>query len=292
MPKKPRIRLTARFERSRTKRSRSTFDAVYQKLFRPALEAAGLQPFRADDEEAAGDILKDMFAELVTADFVLADISILNANVFYELGIRHTVGPRGVICLHAGWADRPFDVAPQRTFKYDGKLFARRLEHDAAWESKSPRRYCAWAKLCESRRGRSNDRGEPRLWQSAETKTLGCSEMARRASSIPGAIRGVESAREDLRKGGRAEDILTLAGDVPSPYYRRKLLRQCGDALLALGRFAQSEKVFKELCEDLDGAGSAEEFRVKTQLALLANRLGRTREAEQKLSDLAKSHAR
>ena len=44
-------------------------------------------------------------------------------------------------------------------------------------------------------------------------------------------------------KEGRAEDILTLAGDVPSPYYRRKLLRQCGEALLALGRFAQAEKV-------------------------------------------------
>src|SRR5205823_14015491 len=110
------------------------FNGVYQLLFKPALATAGLQPFRADDEEAAGDILKDMFAELVTADFVLADISILNANVFYELGIRHTVGPRGVICVHAGWADRPFDVAPQRTFKYDGKLFRCGLECDAAWE--------------------------------------------------------------------------------------------------------------------------------------------------------------
>jgi hypothetical protein len=82
-------------------------------------------------------------------------------------------------------------------------------------------------------------------------------------------------------KEGRAEDILTLAGDVPSPYYRRKLLRQCGDGLLALGRFAQSEKIFRELCEDLDETGSVDEFRVKCQLALLANRLGRVREAEQ-----------
>jgi len=76
-----------------------------------------------------------MFAELVTADFVLADISILNANVFYELGIRHTIGPRGVICLHAGWADRPFDVAPQRTFKYDGELFQVGLPRDDAWKT-------------------------------------------------------------------------------------------------------------------------------------------------------------
>jgi hypothetical protein len=38
------------------------FDGVYERLFKPALEAAGLQPFRADDEPAAGDILKDMYA--------------------------------------------------------------------------------------------------------------------------------------------------------------------------------------------------------------------------------------
>ena len=135
VPKKPRIdsigEPTAKDEPLQV-----DFDDVYKMLFRPALEAAGLQPFRADDEESAGDILKDMFAELVTADFVLADISILNANVFYELGIRHTVGPRGVICLHAGWANRPFDVAPQRTFKYDGQLFRVGLARDAAWETK------------------------------------------------------------------------------------------------------------------------------------------------------------
>ncbi len=132
-------RLRSESRQTETNRSRSISTTFIKMLFRPALEAAGLQPFRADDEESAGDILKDMFAELVTADFVLADISILNANVFYELGIRHTVGPRGVICLHAGWADRPFDVAPQRTFKYDGQLFRVGLARDAAWEDKDRR---------------------------------------------------------------------------------------------------------------------------------------------------------
>lgn len=135
VPKKPRIDSPLEPEGT-SETLKVDFDAVYQNLFQPALEAAGLQPFRADDEEAAGDILKDMFAELVTADFVLADISILNANVFHELGIRHTVGPRGVICLHAGWADRPFDVAPQRTFKYNGQLFRAGLKQDAAWEGR------------------------------------------------------------------------------------------------------------------------------------------------------------
>jgi tetratricopeptide (TPR) repeat protein len=265
------------------------FDAVYKKLFHPSLEAAGLQPFRADDEEAAGDILKDMFAELVTADFVLADISILNANVFYELGIRHMVGPRGVICLHAGWADRPFDVAPQRTFKYDGKLFRSGLERDAEWEKQVAEEVLHLSETL-------------RKAVAADRTTEGSPVYGNLPKLVPPDASQIETARfkhyqaqsdewkqrvKIAGKEGRAEDILSLAGDVPSPYYRRELLRQCGNALLALGRFAQSEKVFKELCEDLDGTGSAEEFRVKTQLALLANRLGCTRKAEQKLNDLA-----
>ena len=99
------------------------FDAVYDHLIEPALTKAGCLPFRADREPGAGDIRTDMFFELVTADVIVADISVLNANVFYELGVRHGVAARGVFMIHGGWAQRPFDVAPDRTFDYDGKLF-------------------------------------------------------------------------------------------------------------------------------------------------------------------------
>lgn len=54
----------------------------------PALEAAGCERFRADKQVSAGDIRTDMFFELVTADYVVADLSIANPNVYYELGIR------------------------------------------------------------------------------------------------------------------------------------------------------------------------------------------------------------
>lgn len=290
VPKKPRIDSTGE-PATKDEALQVDFDDVYELLFRPALEAAGLQPFRADDEEAAGDILKDMFAELVTADFVLADISILNANVFYELGIRHTVGPRGVICLHAGWANRPFDVAPQRTFKYDGQLFRVGLAQDEAWETKIAAEV--------SRLGKTLQKAV-----AADCTTEGSPVYGNLPKLVPPDASQIGTARfkhyqaqsEEWNqrvtiagKEGHAEDILTLAGDVPSPYYRRKLLRQCGEALLALGRFAPAEKIFQELCRDVEGDKSAEELRVKTQLALLANRLGRRNEAEQRLSELARS---
>src|SRR5690348_3892904 len=110
------------------------FDEVYELLIRPALIKAKCLPFRADKEPGAGDIRTDMYFELVTADVVLADISILNPNVFYELGIRHGVAPRGVLMIHGGWMRRPFDVAPDRTFDYEGKLFSIRKEaRDENW---------------------------------------------------------------------------------------------------------------------------------------------------------------
>ncbi len=287
VPRKPSVDQAPGIE-AKDEKLEVDFTAVYQDLFKPALEAAGLQPFRADDEESAGDILKDMFAELVTADFVVADISILNANVFYELGIRHMVGPRGVICLHAGWADRPFDVAPMRTFRYDGKLFQVGIVQDDAWKAQV---------AAESER-----LGETlRNAVEADRTTEGSPVYGNLPDLVPADASRIGTAKfkhyraqadewnqrvKIAGKEGRAADILTLTGDAPSPYYRRKLLRQCGEALLALGRFKQSEEVFKELCADLDGTESAEEFRVKCQLALLANRLERTPEAEQKLLEL------
>ena len=91
-----------------------SFDEVYKLLIGPALTKADCLPFRAYKEPGAGDIRTDMYFELVTADVVLADISILNPNVFYELGVRHGVAPRGVLMIHGGWTKRPFDVAPDR----------------------------------------------------------------------------------------------------------------------------------------------------------------------------------
>jgi tetratricopeptide (TPR) repeat protein len=267
------------------------FDDVYQFLFKPSLSAAGLQPFRADDEEGAGDILKDMFAELVTADFVVADISILNANVFYELGIRHTVGPRGVICLHAGWATRPFDVAPQRTFKYDGRLFEVGRPRDAAWTQTLAAEVSRLAATL--RAAVAADRtteGSPVYGNLPNLHPIDASQISTARFKHYQAQAEEWNQRVTIAgKEGRAEDILTLAGDVPSPYYRRKLLSQCGETLLALGRFRAAAEVFQELGEDLEGSGSADEVHVKCQLALIANRLERRREAEGKLAQLAKT---
>src|SRR6516164_4366479 len=82
------------------KQPRVNFDRIYDELIAPALNKVGCQPFRADSEVSAGDIRTDMFFELVTADVVVADLSTLNPNVYYELGVRDGVCPRGVSPLN------------------------------------------------------------------------------------------------------------------------------------------------------------------------------------------------
>lgn len=59
-----------------------------------------------------------MFRELVTADIVIADISIHNANVFYELGIRHGLRPNATFLLRADVDKVPFDLQTDRYLKY------------------------------------------------------------------------------------------------------------------------------------------------------------------------------
>jgi hypothetical protein len=62
------------------------FDRVYAELIKPALETAGWEVFRADEELRAGDIRTDMFQELLVADPEVADLTLDNPNVWYELG--------------------------------------------------------------------------------------------------------------------------------------------------------------------------------------------------------------
>ena len=102
------------------------FDSVYAELIAPAIDAAGLEPLRADQELTGGIIHKPMFERLILCEFAVADLTCANANVFYELGLRHAVRPASTLLIFAeGTGQLPFDVALLRASPYrlgpDGK---------------------------------------------------------------------------------------------------------------------------------------------------------------------------
>jgi hypothetical protein len=93
------------------------FDALWNHAYYPALEDAGYLPIRADVQEGTL-IIRDMVTQLMLADIVVADISIPNANVYYETGLRHGGSTRGCLLFSAGWARPVFDLAQIRRSTY------------------------------------------------------------------------------------------------------------------------------------------------------------------------------
>ena len=71
---------------------------------------------RADDLYGR-DIMQDIYESLLTASVIIADMTNRNANVFYELGIAHTLG-KDVILLAQSIDDIPFDLNRFRTCVY------------------------------------------------------------------------------------------------------------------------------------------------------------------------------
>ena len=94
------------------------FDRVYQEVIAPAIENAGLEPLRADEEITGGIIHRPMFERLILCEYAVADLTTANANVFYELGLRHAVRPWSTVLIFSGSERLPFDVGLLRALPY------------------------------------------------------------------------------------------------------------------------------------------------------------------------------
>lgn len=94
------------------------FDEVYKQLIKPAIIAANMEPIRADEEMVGGIIHKPMFERLLMCDYAIADLTTANANVFYELGVRHAARPFSTLPIFAKDTNLPFDVGLLRGYPY------------------------------------------------------------------------------------------------------------------------------------------------------------------------------
>jgi tetratricopeptide (TPR) repeat protein len=100
------------------------FDRIYDGIFAPAIrdvrlpEGAVLEPRRTDRDFFTGDIGQEMFEYLNHSRFALADITGLNANVMYEIGVRHAVRESGTAIFRQGDATIPFDINRIKAFPY------------------------------------------------------------------------------------------------------------------------------------------------------------------------------
>src|SRR5262245_7393017 len=95
------------------------FNKVATELISTALDAIEAEGRETLDIVESDNIRVDIFRRLLTADVVVADLSIHNANVFYELGIRHALRDHGTLMLRSDADAFPFDLQTDRYLTYD-----------------------------------------------------------------------------------------------------------------------------------------------------------------------------
>ncbi len=91
--------------------------AIYDDHIRPVVESEGLSCIKADDIVSTGLITWDIWEKINRARFIIADLTGKNPNVFYELGIAHTLG-KEVILITQTMEDIPFDLKALRCIVY------------------------------------------------------------------------------------------------------------------------------------------------------------------------------
>jgi len=91
----------------------------YSKIYKPAIEKAGLRPVRADAEIfGTGKIIDQIWSGINAAKVLVAELTSRNPNVFYELGLAHAL-EKPVVLVSSNEADVPFDLKHIRVIYYD-----------------------------------------------------------------------------------------------------------------------------------------------------------------------------
>lgn len=95
------------------------FNFVYHKVIKSAVEEVGLKCERCDEIIDTGSIHFKMFHGIFEAEVAVVDITSLNANVFYELGIRHALNKFVTLVIRKAGSPIPFNINGLTTIEYD-----------------------------------------------------------------------------------------------------------------------------------------------------------------------------
>lgn len=96
---------------------RQPFIEYFDFIYAPAITDAGLEPIKGDDLFAAGDVLGQIWRSIGGCSIVLAELTLLNANVYYEIGLAHAL-KKPTILASQNVDLIPFDLRGGRCIAY------------------------------------------------------------------------------------------------------------------------------------------------------------------------------
>ncbi|MFG6668459.1 hypothetical protein ACGK9R_15325 [Halomonas sp. HNIBRBA4712] len=100
---------------------RRATDGLIKSVLEPILFEFNYEPKASHQENDLGSISIKVIKHLLEDDLVIVNLSHLNANVMYELGIRHATG-KPVILICEENTELPFDTRDQRTIFYNNDM--------------------------------------------------------------------------------------------------------------------------------------------------------------------------
>lgn len=95
------------------------FDRRYEEVFAPAIRAAGFDPYRVDQDPKVSIPIQDIETGIRDSRICLAEITLDNPNVWFELGYAIACGKEVVlVCSSQRTTKFPFDVQHRAIIKY------------------------------------------------------------------------------------------------------------------------------------------------------------------------------
>jgi hypothetical protein len=94
------------------------FDSNYENVIKPTIIQSGLTPIRGDEIFSANAIMEDIWKNIATCRLLVAELTGQNPNVYYELGIAHTLDKPVILLIQKG-EKLPFDISAIRAITYD-----------------------------------------------------------------------------------------------------------------------------------------------------------------------------
>lgn len=94
------------------------FDELYKAFIKDAVEGLGITCVRCDEIGEAGWIHSKMFKHIYAAEVAVVDITALNPNVFYELGVRHVMKKNVTVLIRQEGTRAPFNIQGFNIIEY------------------------------------------------------------------------------------------------------------------------------------------------------------------------------
>ena len=99
----------------------SPYNELYNEVIKKICKEYKINPIRTDERYGTGFIIADIVNDIKRSNFIIADISQDNPNVFYEVGYAHAIGKQ-VILIAEKERKLPFDISPFRTLFYENSI--------------------------------------------------------------------------------------------------------------------------------------------------------------------------